>query len=89
MLSELGKHGCDVLDYARNWRSALAFGVSTGSGPLNAGEPGLGPLNSLRVLPVRPHGEECLQRALSSGSPQLQAHGAVLLGAQGVPAACH
>jgi hypothetical protein len=52
-LTPLGTHGCDVLDFAKNWRSALSFGVATGSAPLSAGEPGLGPLNSLRVLPVR------------------------------------
>jgi virulence factor Mce-like protein len=52
-LGELGPHGCDILSYLANWRSALAFGVATGSGPLSAGEAGLGPLNSLRVVPVR------------------------------------
>jgi hypothetical protein len=52
-LKLLGSHGCDVLSYFKNWRSALAFGVATGSGALSAGQPGLGPLNSLRVAPVR------------------------------------
>jgi virulence factor Mce-like protein len=52
-LTALGAHGCDVLSFAANWRSALSFGVATGSGALSAGETGLGPLNSLRVLPVR------------------------------------
>jgi phospholipid/cholesterol/gamma-HCH transport system substrate-binding protein len=52
-LKLLGSHGCDVLSYLKNWRSALAFGVATGSGALSAGQPGLGPLNSLRVAPVR------------------------------------
>jgi ABC-type transporter Mla subunit MlaD len=52
-LLALGRHSCDVLSFAANWHSALAFGVATGSGALAAGEPGLGPLNSLRVLPVR------------------------------------
>jgi len=60
----LGQHGCDVLSFAANWHSALAFGVATGSGPLSAGEPGLGPLNSLRVLPVR------LLSELNSDAPQ-------------------
>lgn len=52
-LVALGQHSCDVLSMAANWRSALGFGVATGSGALSAGEPGLGPLTSLRVLPVR------------------------------------
>ncbi|MCW3064945.1 MAG: Mammalian cell entry related domain protein [Solirubrobacterales bacterium] len=52
-LVALGQHSCDVLDFARNWRSTLGFGVATGAGPLAAGEPGLGPLNSLRVVAVR------------------------------------
>jgi hypothetical protein len=63
-LSALGAHGCDVLSFAANWRSALSFGVATGSGALSAGEPGLGPLNSLRVLPVR------LLSELNSDAPQ-------------------
>jgi hypothetical protein len=42
-----------VLAFARNWRSTLGIGVATGSGALSAGEPGLGPLNSLRVVAVR------------------------------------
>jgi phospholipid/cholesterol/gamma-HCH transport system substrate-binding protein len=52
-LAQLRAHSCDVLSFAANWHSALAFGVATGSGPLSTGEPGLGSLNSLRVLPVR------------------------------------
>jgi virulence factor Mce-like protein len=52
-LNLLGLHGCDVLSYLGNWRSSLSYGVATGAGPLMAGEPGLGPLNSLRVVPVR------------------------------------
>jgi virulence factor Mce-like protein len=57
-LGELGRRGCDVLDFARNWRSTLGFGVATGFGDpvgtLDDGQPGLGPLTSLRVLAVRP-----------------------------------
>ena len=52
-LLALGQHSCDVSDFAKNWRSTLGFGVATGSGPLAAGVPGLGPLNSLRVIAVR------------------------------------
>jgi virulence factor Mce-like protein len=52
-LVALGQHSCDVVDFAKNWRSTLGFGVATGAGPLAAGEPGLGPLNSLRVIAVR------------------------------------
>jgi hypothetical protein len=52
-LGALGRHSCDVLDFAKNWRSTLGFGVATGSGALAAGEAGLGPLNSLRVVAVR------------------------------------
>lgn len=52
-LAALGRHSCDVLDFAKNWRSTLGFGVATSAGPLAAGEPGLGPLNSLRVIAVR------------------------------------
>ena len=56
-LAELARRGCDVLDFARNWRSTLGFGVATDTGDplgdLDAGEPGLGPMNSLRVVPAR------------------------------------
>jgi virulence factor Mce-like protein len=57
-LRELGRRGCDVLSFAHNWRSTLGFGVGTGvgdpTGTLDDGQAGLGPLNSLRVLAVRP-----------------------------------
>ena len=54
----LGRHSCDVLNFGRNWRSTLGFGLATGVGDplgeLDAGsQPGLGPLTSLRVIPVR------------------------------------
>jgi hypothetical protein len=58
IMSELGAHGCDVLAFARNWRSSLGFGVAPGVGDpigtLDEAEPGLGPINSLRVLVSRP-----------------------------------
>ena len=60
----LGQHGCDVLSYLENWRSSLSFGVGAGSGPLASGEAGLGPLNSLRVVPVR------LLSELAADAPQ-------------------
>jgi virulence factor Mce-like protein len=58
-LGELDRRGCDVLFFARNWRSSLGFGVAKGTGDplgtLDEGQDGLGPsLNSLRVLAVRP-----------------------------------
>jgi virulence factor Mce-like protein len=54
----LGRHSCDVLNFGRNWRSTLGFGLATGVGDpigfLDGGDqPGLGPLTSLRVIPVR------------------------------------
>ena len=56
-LAELGRHSCDFLGFARNWRSSLGFGVQKGfgdfAGTLDDGPAGLGPLNSLRVLVVR------------------------------------
>jgi virulence factor Mce-like protein len=52
-LLNLGQHGCDLLSFAQNWRSSLAFGVPQGSGALGSGEAGLGALNSLRVVAVR------------------------------------
>ena len=64
-LAQLGQHSCDVLDFARNWRSTLGFGVATSpSGPLVGGEPGLGPMNSLRVVAVR------LLSELNADAPQ-------------------
>jgi virulence factor Mce-like protein len=64
-LAEMGRHGCDVLSFARNWRSTLGFGVATSpSGPLVGGEPGLGPMNSLRVVAVR------LLSELNADAPQ-------------------
>jgi phospholipid/cholesterol/gamma-HCH transport system substrate-binding protein len=57
VLDSLGRHGCDLLSFARNWRSGLGLGVATGFGDpigtLDEGQPGLGPMNSLRVLAVR------------------------------------
>jgi virulence factor Mce-like protein len=70
-LLNLGQHGCDVLSFAQNWRSSLGFGVPQGSGPLGAGEPGLGPLSSLRVVAVRALSE------LNADAPQpVRAHDA-------------
>jgi phospholipid/cholesterol/gamma-HCH transport system substrate-binding protein len=58
VLTQLGVHGCDVLMFARNWRSSLGFGVAPGVGDpigtLDEAIPGLGPINSLRVLVSRP-----------------------------------
>ena len=70
-LDSLGQHGCDVLAFAKNWRSTLSFGVATGIGPLSAGEAGLGPLNSLRVLATRPLSE---LNADASYPPGTQVH---------------
>ncbi len=63
-LLALGRQSCDVLSFARNWRSTLGFGVAPGGGPVNGGEPGLGPLDSLRVIAVRPLSE------LNADAPQ-------------------
>ena len=56
-LRELAGRGCDVLDFGRNWRSTLGFGVSPDlndpTGTLDDGQPGLGLLTSLRIVPVR------------------------------------
>ncbi len=54
----LGRHSCDVLNFGRNWRSTLGFGLQPGVGDpignLDGGtQPGLGPVTSLRVVPVR------------------------------------
>ena len=32
ILRTLGAHGCDVLDFARNWRSLLGYGQASGTG---------------------------------------------------------
>jgi hypothetical protein len=63
-LLELGRHSCDVLSFAGNWRSTLGYGVKTGVGPLSAGEPGLGALTSLRVVAIR------LLSELNADAPQ-------------------
>jgi virulence factor Mce-like protein len=72
-LAELGRHSCDFLGFARNWRSSLGFGVQEGfgdlTGTLDDGPPGLGPLNSLRVLVVRPAEAE----TLSADAPPVDA----------------
>jgi virulence factor Mce-like protein len=56
-LRELGGRGCDVLDFAKNWRSTLGFGVATGTDPLSTLDGPQGSLgnsiNSLRVVPAR------------------------------------
>jgi hypothetical protein len=57
-LDSIGRHSCDVLNFGRNWRSTMGFGLEPGFGDplgeLDGGfQPGLGPVNSLRVVPVR------------------------------------
>jgi hypothetical protein len=55
-LRELASRGCDVLDFGRNWRSTLGFGIPTGTDPLSTLDgpiPGLGPITSLRVVAAR------------------------------------
>jgi hypothetical protein len=74
-LLELGRRGCDVLNFARNWRSSLGFGVATGFGDpvgtLDDGQAGLGPMNSLRVLAVRPFEPETLYGDAPPPSPTI------------------
>lgn len=73
----LGRHSCDVLSFAKNWRSTLGFGVRTDFGDpigdLDAGQPGLGPLNSLRVVAVRPLELEALNAdaPATKGDPRI------------------
>jgi ABC-type transporter Mla subunit MlaD len=56
-LLTIHQHGCDILNFGKNWRSTLGFGVAPDVGDfvgdLDAGQKGLGPLNSLRVVAVR------------------------------------
>lgn len=62
-LRELGPRQCDFLNFARNWRSGLGYGVPVGSGDpsggLDRGE-GIGPLNSFRVVVIPPTELEAL-----------------------------
>jgi virulence factor Mce-like protein len=71
--AELARHSCDVLGFVKNWRSTLGFGVQEGfgdlTGTLDDGPPGLGPLDSLRVLVVRPAEAE----TLNADSPPVDA----------------
>jgi virulence factor Mce-like protein len=68
VLRELAGRGCDVLDFGRNWRSTLGFGVPAGfgdpTGTLDKGIPGLGPMTSLRIVPVRTGSLEVLSADL-------------------------
>lgn len=52
-LVEFASRPCELLTFARNWRSTLGFGVPPGSGDptgdLDEGQ-GLGPLNSFRIV---------------------------------------
>jgi virulence factor Mce-like protein len=56
-LLTIHQHGCDILNFGKNWRSTLGYGVAPNVGDfvgdLDAGQKGLGPLNSLRVVAVR------------------------------------
>jgi ABC-type transporter Mla subunit MlaD len=56
-LRELARRGCDVLDFGRNWRSTLGFGIPTGTDPLSTldgPQAGLGNvITSLRVVAAR------------------------------------
>ncbi len=83
-LREFGTRGCDVLSWAANWRSALAFGVPAGADPLSdldTSLEGLGPnQNSFRVLAVPPTDSQ----ALSPDSPNPD----LAVGRNAYPAAC-
>lgn len=60
VVAQLGKHACDIDNFAENWRSALGFGIP-GSGqdtPLPNGA--IGPLNFFRVTIL--FGKESVQR---------------------------
>ena len=81
----LGRHSCDVLNFGRNWRSTLGFGLEPGIGDpigdLDGGfQPGLGPLTSLRVVPVRLTELE----ALNADAPPVDAS----IGRNAYPAPC-
>jgi virulence factor Mce-like protein len=74
-LSYFASRQCDLLTQATNWRSALAWGVPTGSDPisnLTAGEPGLGPnVNSFRVIAL----PETTNETLNADAPGNFPHG--------------
>jgi hypothetical protein len=46
----LGAHGCDIDNFAENWRSDLGFGLAGGGTELPSGP--VGPLNQFRVIPL-------------------------------------
>ncbi len=75
-LSYFALRQCDLLTQATNWRSALAWGVPTGSDPLSHltdGQPGLGPnVNSFRVIAL----PETTTETLNADAPGKFAHGA-------------
>jgi phospholipid/cholesterol/gamma-HCH transport system substrate-binding protein len=75
-LSYFAARQCDLLNQATNWRSAMAWGVPTGSDPLShltAGEPGLGPnVNSFRVVAL----PETTTETLNADAPGNFPHGA-------------
>ena len=80
---ELGGRGCDVLNWAQNWRSALGFGVPTGTDPLSDLDygQGIGRLNSFRVLAVPLDDEEALL-------PEAPKTGTASIGQSPYPAPC-
>jgi virulence factor Mce-like protein len=74
-LQYLASRQCDFITEAKNWRSAMSWGVPTGSDPLSHltdGEPGLGPnVNSFRVIAL----PETTSEALDADAPGNFIHG--------------
>jgi phospholipid/cholesterol/gamma-HCH transport system substrate-binding protein len=74
-LQYLASRQCDFLTEAKNWRSAMSWGVPTGSDPLSHltdGEPGLGPnVNSFRVVAL----PETTSETLDADAPGDFVHG--------------
>lgn len=79
LLTEFSRYTCDVLAWGNNWRSALGYGVPTGTNPVGALLPtegldqseGIGPLNSFRALAVVPGDIETIEETLNADSAQL------------------
>jgi len=52
IVATLGQHGCDIDNFAENWRSALGFGLDTPSGGRELPSGRIGPVQGFRILVI-------------------------------------
>ena len=76
-LVELGRRPCELLTFARNWRSMIGFGVAPGSGDPGGmldDDAGLGAINSVRLILASPPSTDQLSLDVTPAPPPSNAY---------------